>query len=42
MECLEHLKKLLSYIPQNNREITPKVPYTPNEEIQGVTYGHYS
>jgi propionyl-CoA carboxylase beta chain len=34
VECLEDLKKLLSYIPQNNRETTPKLPYVPNDELR--------
>lgn len=36
VECLEDLKKLLSYLPQNNRETTPKIPYTPDEEVREV------
>jgi propionyl-CoA carboxylase beta chain len=32
VECLEDLKTLLSYLPQNNREITPKVPFTFGDE----------
>ena len=28
VECIEELKKLLSYMPQNCEEITPKFPYT--------------
>ena len=32
--CLLEIKKLLSYIPQNNRETTPKLPYTLGDEIR--------
>jgi propionyl-CoA carboxylase beta chain len=32
--CLMEIKKLLSYIPQNNRETTPKLSYTLDEEIR--------
>jgi propionyl-CoA carboxylase beta chain len=32
VECLEDLKTLLSYLPQNNRETTPKVPYVFGDE----------
>lgn len=39
VECLEDLKKLLSYLPQNNRETTPKIPYTPDDEIRDVLSG---
>lgn len=34
VECLEDIKKLLSYLPQNNREITPKLPYILNDELR--------
>lgn len=34
VECLEDLKKLLSYIPQNNKELTPKIPYQLNDEYR--------
>lgn len=34
VECLEDIKRLLSYIPQNNRETTPKVAYTLGEELR--------
>ena len=34
VECLEDIKRLLSYVPQNNRETTPKLPYTLGEEIR--------
>jgi len=32
--CLEDVKKLLSYFPQNNKEKTTKLPYTLKEEIR--------
>jgi propionyl-CoA carboxylase beta chain len=32
VECIQHLKKLLSYIPQNCEEDPPLVPYTPSAE----------
>jgi propionyl-CoA carboxylase beta chain len=34
VECLEDIKKLLSYVPQNNRETTPKVPYVLGDEVR--------
>lgn len=34
VECLEDIKRLLSYLPQNNRETTPKLDYTLNDEIR--------
>jgi len=34
IQCLEDLKKLLSYIPQNNKETTKKIPYELNEELR--------
>lgn len=34
VECLEDIKRLLSYIPQNNREVTPKLPYELGDEIR--------
>ncbi len=34
VECLEDIKRLLSYLPQNNREIAPKLEYTLNDEIR--------
>ncbi len=40
VECLEDLKRLMSYLPQNNRETTPKIPYTPGtekrEQLNGI------
>lgn len=32
VECLQTIKKLLSYIPQNCEEDPPSVPYTPGQE----------
>jgi len=32
--CLKEIKKLLSYIPQNNQTTTPKLPYTLSDEIR--------
>ncbi|QED37322.1 acyl-CoA carboxylase subunit beta [Antarcticibacterium arcticum] len=32
--CLEDIKKLLSYLPQNNKETPAKLPYTLGEEIR--------
>jgi propionyl-CoA carboxylase beta chain len=34
VECLEDLKKLLSYLPQSNKETTAKLPYELNDEVQ--------
>ncbi|MEZ4853912.1 acyl-CoA carboxylase subunit beta [Flavobacterium sp.] len=34
VECLEDIKKLLSYLPQNNRETTPKIPFELKEEMR--------
>ncbi|MCB0453714.1 MAG: methylmalonyl-CoA carboxyltransferase, partial [Aequorivita sp.] len=34
VECLEDIKKLLSYMPQNNRETTPRLPYELGEELR--------
>ncbi len=34
VECLEDIKRLLSYLPQNNRETTPKLDYVLNDEIR--------
>jgi len=34
VECLEHIKKLLSYIPQNNKETTKKIPYELGDEMR--------
>lgn len=34
VECLEDIKKLLSYLPQNNTEGSYNLPYTPTDEIR--------
>ena len=34
VECLEDIKRLLSYLPQNNRETAPKLEYALNDEIR--------
>ncbi|MBE98452.1 acyl-CoA carboxylase subunit beta [Flavobacterium coralii] len=34
VECLEDVKRLLSYLPQNNRETTPKLEFNPADEIR--------
>ena len=34
IECLEDIKRLLSYMPQNNRETTPKLPYIVGDEVR--------
>jgi propionyl-CoA carboxylase beta chain len=34
VECLEDIKRLLSYMPQNYKEKTPKLPYTLGEELR--------
>ena len=34
VECLEDVKKLLSYLPQSNKEKTPKVHYELKDEIR--------
>jgi propionyl-CoA carboxylase beta chain len=31
---LEDIKRLLSYVPQNNRETTPKLPYVVGDEVR--------
>jgi propionyl-CoA carboxylase beta chain len=36
VECLEDLKRLLSYLPQNNKEKTHKLAYKLNDEIREV------
>ena len=36
IQCLEDIKNLLSYMPQNNREITKKLPYELGDEIREV------
>ncbi len=34
VECINGLKRLLSYIPQNCEETAPMLPYTPHEELR--------
>ena len=34
--CLEDVKKLLSYLPQSNRETPPKIPYELGDEVRDV------
>jgi len=34
IQCLEDLKKLLSYIPQNNKETAKKIPYELDHEVR--------
>jgi len=34
IECMDEIKKLLSYIPQNNKLTTPRIPYTLKDEIR--------
>ncbi len=34
VECLEDIKRLLSYIPQNNRETTPKLSFEVGDETR--------
>ncbi|SFZ91890.1 propionyl-CoA carboxylase beta chain [Flaviramulus basaltis] len=36
VECLEDLKKLLSYLPQNNKETPSKLDYNLNDEVRTV------
>lgn len=36
VECLEDIKKLLSYLPQNNKETTPKTAFNLNDEVREV------
>lgn len=36
VECLEDIKRLLSYLPQNNRETTPKFDFNLNDEVREV------
>jgi len=34
VECLEDLKRLLSYLPQSNKETTPKLPFILGDEVR--------
>lgn len=36
VECLEDLKKLLSYLPQNNQETPKKIPFELKDEVRDV------
>jgi propionyl-CoA carboxylase beta chain len=36
VECIAEIKKLLSYIPQNCEDTTPRVPYTLGDETRAV------
>ncbi|MFP9116700.1 acyl-CoA carboxylase subunit beta [Flavobacterium sp. RNTU_13] len=36
VQCLEDIKTLLSYLPQNNTEKAPALPFTPDDEIRDV------
>ncbi len=36
LECINHLKKLISYIPQNCEEEAPALPYSPADEHRAV------
>lgn len=36
VECLEDLKRLLSYLPQNNKELTKQLPYNLEDEVKDV------
>ena len=36
IECLEDVKRLLSYLPQNNKETTFKIPFEINHEVRDV------
>ena len=40
MECIDQVKKLLSYMPQNCEDVVPKLPYKPGdetrEELEGI------
>jgi propionyl-CoA carboxylase beta chain len=34
VECLQQIKKILSYIPQNCEDDAPRYPYTPGDELR--------
>lgn len=36
VECLQSIKKLLSYMPQNCEDDAPRYPYTPGDELRPV------
>jgi len=37
--CLNDIRKLLDYLPQNNKEVTPKIPYELGDEIRDELSG---
>ncbi|EAR01039.1 acyl-CoA carboxylase subunit beta [Maribacter sp. HTCC2170] len=39
IECMEDLKKLLSYLPQSNKEVTKKLPFEFKDEIRNELKG---
>lgn len=39
LDCIEYLKKLLSYMPQNCEEEAPAIPYTAADEMRPVLDG---
>ncbi len=39
LNCLEDIKTLLSYIPQNNKDVTTKLPYELGEEMRDALEG---
>jgi propionyl-CoA carboxylase beta chain len=34
VDCIQHIKQLLSFIPQNCEDEAPRVPYTPSDEAR--------
>ena len=36
MDCIAHVRKLLSYVPQNCEDVVPKLPYTLSDETREV------
>jgi len=39
VDCIEEVKKLLSYIPQNCEDTTPKIPYALGDETREILEG---
>ena len=39
LNCLEDIKTLLSYMPQNNKDVTKKLPYELGDEMRDVLEG---
>lgn len=37
--CLNDIRRLLDYLPQNNKEVTPKIPYELGDEIRDELSG---